>query len=169
MSILEGRSLSVGVVWPVYSIRKESLPAHRGFAAVIEGNSKAAWEAVRGVAKALCDLNYEASSEQRAWLHLAAVMGNNFVNHLLGIAASISAGQGTPIGVLQPLFEQTVNSLRTQSPFETQTGPARRGDAATMQHHLDMLAAHPEWQALYRALSASIMKLYAPIAGGKEG
>jgi predicted short-subunit dehydrogenase-like oxidoreductase (DUF2520 family) len=163
LSLLEGCSQNIGVVWPVYSIRKESLPAHRHFAALIEGNTPEAWTTVRGVAKAICDLNYEAGSEQRAWLHLSAVMGNNFVNHLLGIAAAISAAQGAPISILQPLIEQTVQSLRTKPPFETQTGPARRGDDATMQHHLDMLGGNPEWQDVYRALSASIMKLYAPI------
>ena len=123
-----------------------------------------AWKPIPGF-----DGHYEASSEQRAWLHLAAVMGNNFVNHLLGIAGNISAVQGAPISILQPLIEQTVQSLRTRPPFETQTGPARRGDTATMQQHLDMLAANPEWQEVYRALSASIMKLYEPIGSRTEG
>jgi predicted short-subunit dehydrogenase-like oxidoreductase (DUF2520 family) len=168
MNVLDGRSLHTGVVWPVYSIRKASLPSHRGFSAIIEGNSRTAWETVRAVSKAICDGSYEASSEQRAQLHLAAVIGNNFVNHLLGIAADISAQQGTPISVLQPLIEQTINDLRTQHPTLTQTGPAKRGDTATMELHLNMLAAQPCWQELYRAVSASIMSQYGAISREKD-
>lgn len=160
MQVLDGRSLHIGVVWPAYSIRKASLPAHRAFSALVEATSRTAWETVRAVAKAICDHSYEASSEQRAWLHLAAVIGNNFVNHLLGIAADISAEQHTPISVLQPLIEQTVADLRTQHPSQTQTGPAKRGDGSTIEHHLEMLAGHPQWQEVYKAVSVSIMSQY---------
>ncbi|MBS1615002.1 MAG: DUF2520 domain-containing protein [Bacteroidetes bacterium] len=163
LSLLEGHSNHIGVVWPVYSIRKDSLPAHRSFAALIEANTPVAKIAVREVAKAICDQQYEAGSEQRAWMHVAAVMGNNFVNHLLGIAASISATQEVPLSILQPLLEQPLQDMRTKQPFEVQTGPARRHDSASMQRQLDMLATKPEWQELYRAASASIMKLYKPI------
>jgi predicted short-subunit dehydrogenase-like oxidoreductase (DUF2520 family) len=168
LRILDGYSLNIGVVWPVYSIRRASLPAHRAFPALIEGNSKQALETARSVARAICDTTYEASSEQRGKLHLAAVIGNNFVNHLLGIAADISAEDSTPISLLQPLIDQTVADLRITHPNQTQTGPAKRGDIATMQRHLEMLAAHPEWQEVYKVVSASIMTLYKPIRGKKQ-
>lgn len=163
MNVLEAVSAHSGVVWPVYSIRKSALPAHRAFAALIEGNSHTAWGAVRSVAKSICDTSYEASSAQREWLHLAAVMSNNFINHLLNITNDITGAQGTPISLLQPLIEQTVTNLRTQNPSETQTGPARRGDLTTLEHHLQMLAGYPQWQELYRAISASIMNQYKAI------
>jgi predicted short-subunit dehydrogenase-like oxidoreductase (DUF2520 family) len=162
LRILDGCSLNIGVVWPVYSIRKDSLPAHRAFPVVVEGNNDTARKIIHGIATAICDITYEADSGQRAWLHLAAVIGNNFVNHLLGIAASISAAQHTPISILQPLLEQTISDMRARHPFETQTGPAKRGDTATMQRHLEMLHAHPEWQKLYEALSASIAAANTP-------
>ncbi len=163
LNLLKGHSDHIGVVWPVYSIRKDSLPAHRSFAALTEANSTQARIAVREVAKAICDHSYEAGSEQRAWMHVAAVMGNNFVNHLLGIASQISATQEVPISILQPLLEQPFQDFRTRQPFEVQTGPARRHDTASMQRQMDMLATKPEWQELYQAASASIMKLYEPI------
>jgi predicted short-subunit dehydrogenase-like oxidoreductase (DUF2520 family) len=165
IDVLGTRAAHTGVVWPVYSIRKASLPAHKGFPALIEGTTKTALETVRAVAKAICDTSYEASSDQRAWLHLAAVMGNNFVNHLLGIVSDISAAQGAPITLMQPLIEQTVANLRTIHPSLTQTGPAKRGDNSTMQQHLEMLAGNPQWQALYEAISASITNQYMPIKG----
>jgi predicted short-subunit dehydrogenase-like oxidoreductase (DUF2520 family) len=168
IQVLDGRSLNIGVMWPVYSIRKTSLPEHRYFSALVEGNNVTSLETIREVAKAICDTTYEASSAQRAGIHLAAVMGNNFVNHLLGIAADMSKAQQTPLSILHPLIEQTITDLRTKDPYETQTGPAKRGDTITMQRHLEMLAGHPEWQDVYKAISASIMSLYKPISGDKQ-
>ena len=104
MDVLAARSVHAGVVWPVYSVRKASLPAHRGFPALIEANTHVAWEAARSVAKAICDITYEASGEQRQWLHLAAVVSNNFVNHLLGVVTDICDTQGLPVNLLQPLL-----------------------------------------------------------------
>lgn len=145
------------VAWPVYSIRKTALPQHRAFPAIIEASSTRALEVVREFAKALCDTAYEANPEERRWLHLAAVMGNNFVNHLLGVTTELCTQHQLPVSLLQPLIEQTVASIRTQAPATIQTGPARRHDLGTMARHEAMLEKHPDWQTLYGAISASIM------------
>jgi hypothetical protein len=42
------------------------------------------------------------------------------------------------------------------SPARMQTGPATRGDHATVKKHLDLLASHPDWQQLYQFLSRDI-------------
>lgn len=158
IDILTAHSKAAGVVWPVYSIRKAALPQHRAFSALIEANNREAWQVVRGVAKAICDTPYEATSAQRQWMHLAAVMGNNFVNHLLSTATDICAVQGLPISLLHPLLEQTIAGARTQHPALLQTGPARRHDAATITKHLAMLEAHPEWKDLYTTFTKAIME-----------
>jgi len=145
------------VAWPVYSIRSAALPQHRAFPAVIEANGTYALQVVREFAKALCDTAYEAGPGERRWLHLAAVMGNNFVNHLLGVTTDLCAAHQLPVSLLQPLIEQTVASIRTQHPAAIQTGPARRHDLGTIAQHESMLDAHPDWQALYRAISRAIM------------
>ena len=157
------RSIHAGVVWPVYSIRKNALPVHRSFPAVVEANTDMALNVARTVAKAICDTTYEATGAQRRWLHLAAVMGNNFVNHLLGIATDICVEQGLPVSLLQPLLEQSIAGARTQHSARLQTGPARRHDMLTMDGHLSMLRQHPEWLTLYKMLSEAIMERY-PIA-----
>ena len=157
MSVLSAHSARTGVVWPVYSIRKASLPAHRAFPAVVEANTPEAGAVVRAVAKAICDTTYETGSEQRLWLHLAAVISNNFVNHLLGMATDICTAQSVPVSVLTPIVEQTVAAMRTQHPSLTQTGPARRHDADTIEKQLSMLDILPHWQALYTAITEAIM------------
>lgn len=157
LSVLAIAAERRAVAWPVYSIRKAALPQHRAFPAVIEANDPHALQIAREFAKALCDTAYEAGPEERRWLHLAAVMGNNFVNHLLGVTTDLCAGHQLPVSLLQPLIEQTVASIRTQHPVAIQTGPARRHDQGTMAQHEGMLESHPDWQALYGAISRSIM------------
>ena len=96
-------------------------------------------------------------SAQRLRLHVAAVWASNFPNHVLGIAQAVLAEAGLPFELLHPLVHETVaKALAAPSVFAVQTGPAVRGDAATLAAHAAALAAHPAWQALYGQLSASI-------------
>lgn len=157
MSAIAIAGQHTAVAWPVYSIRKAALPQHRAFPTVIEASGTRALEVAREFAKALSDTCYEAGAGERRWLHLAAVMGNNFVNHLLGVTADLCAEHQLPVSLLQPLIEQTVASIRTQHPAAIQTGPARRHDLGTMSQQETMLEGRPEWQALYRAISTAIM------------
>ncbi len=160
LDALTAQSRLSGVVWPVYSIRKASLPASRDFPALVEANTVEAGTVVRSVANAICDQAYEADSSQRQWMHLAAVISNNFVNHLLGVAADISAGQGLPAGLLQPLIAQTVAASAQTHPSLLQTGPARRHDHNTMERHLQLLSDRPDWQIIYQTLSKAIADRY---------
>jgi predicted short-subunit dehydrogenase-like oxidoreductase (DUF2520 family) len=166
IDVVAAGSVHAGVIWPVYSIRKYALPDHRNFAALIEANTGLAATSVRMIADAICDTSYEADGEQRRWLHLAAVMGNNFVNHLLGIVADICTEQKLPLSLLQPLLDQTLSGMYGRHPGELQTGPARRHDLETMDRHLSMLAAHPQWRILYTALSKAIMDRFPLLPKG---
>ena len=40
--------------------------------------------------------------------------------------------------------------------FELQTGPAKRNDHVTINHHLRTLENHPEYQSIYKQLTQSI-------------
>ena len=46
------------------------------------------------------------------------------------------------------------------SPSKSQTGPAIRGDEATMKRHLLAMAEHPSWQDLYEKMSEDIQDFY---------
>jgi predicted short-subunit dehydrogenase-like oxidoreductase (DUF2520 family) len=103
------------------------------------------------------------TSEQRRKLHLAAVITNNFTNHLVALAKQYAAQQGLDYTWLLPLMQQTLERLATEDPEVIQTGPARRGDRTTIQAHLDLLSNHPELAHLYQLMSQSIARHY-----GKE-
>ncbi|MDR0798936.1 MAG: DUF2520 domain-containing protein [Dysgonamonadaceae bacterium] len=95
------------------------------------------------------------SSEQRQQLHLAAVIANNFSNHLYVLAAQILEENHLSFDLIKPLIRETAAKIEYLHPREAQTGPAARGDAAIIEKHLEMLKGKPELQALYRVLSES--------------
>jgi predicted short-subunit dehydrogenase-like oxidoreductase (DUF2520 family) len=64
---------------------------------------------------------------------------------------------------LLPLMQQTLERLAHEDPEAIQTGPARRGDRATIQAHLQLLSTNPELANLYQLMSQSIANHY-----GKE-
>ncbi len=98
---------------------------------------------------------HKMGGEQRQLLHLAAVFACNFSNALCGIADNLLRTGGMDIRLLLPLLQQTVDKLRTMTPAEAQTGPARRGDQAVMEKHIAALDS-PLTQELYRNISEHI-------------
>ncbi|WP_373517045.1 DUF2520 domain-containing protein, partial [Pricia sp.] len=99
------------------------------------------------------------SSEQRKVLHLAAVFVNNFTNHLYHIGKEICDEKGLPFEILQPLIQETLDKTEQLTPYDAQTGPARRGDSETLEKHLGQLK-NPEYKKVYEVMGESIRKLY---------
>ena len=100
-----------------------------------------------------------ANSEEREHLHIAAVFVNNFTNHLAHIAKQYLDERNLSFEHLKPLLLETVNKLNKQSPFEAQTGPARRGDVKIIEQHLSKLDGIPK--EIYQLMSESIRKTYS--------
>ena len=99
---------------------------------------------------------YEATSQLRTKIHLAAVFACNFTNCLYAIADDILKKNNIPFSILLPLIGETTRKLSTLEPWDAQTGPAARGDMAVIQKHLDML--NHEEKAIYQILSDYILK-----------
>jgi len=93
---------------------------------------------------------------QKAWLHLAAVFANNFTNHMLALSEQICSSAGISYDWLKPLIRKTFEKANDPGPGMSQTGPAVRNDVRTIEHHLELLRHHPEWQQLYALLTESI-------------
>lgn len=159
-NILAKAGPNYGVLWPAYSILKSDLPTHRNIPCIWEGSNARSREVILGLASSLSDIVYEAGSQQRKWLHLSAVLGNNFVNHLMAVCERICEEQHLPFTLLQPILKQTFDRVQTHHPYDVQTGPAKRRDGLTLQAHLALLQQHPEWQELYRSISHSITEMY---------
>ncbi len=144
------------VLWPVYSILKNNLPNHRNIPCAWEASSEKAKKCVLAMGHAISDVLFEAKYEQRKWLHLSAVISNNFINHLLAISEQICADNDLPFSVLLPIIEQTFDRVKNSSARQLQTGPAIRHDNNTVDKQIRLLQDHPQWQKVYKAITGSI-------------
>lgn len=97
---------------------------------------------------------YQINSEQRKYLHVAAVFVNNFTNHLYKIGNDICDKNGISFDVLYPLIKETALKIEHLSPTEAQTGPAKRNDSKTIKNHLNLL--NEQQQIIYKLLTQSI-------------
>ncbi len=96
------------------------------------------------------------SDEERAWLHIAAVIVNNFTNHLYALAEKITDARDLPFDLLRPLILETAQKVQKLDPQKAQTGPAARGDQETIDRHLQKLENYPDILKVYQVLSDSL-------------
>lgn len=144
------------VLWFIYSISKKNLPEHKNVPAVYEGSGFIAEKITSEIAGVVSDNIFKASERQRQWLHLNAVITNNFINHLLALSQELCKEESVPFELLKPIIRQTVENAEKHAPASIQTGPAIRNDQNTLQKHLSLLKNHPRLKAVYKIFSASI-------------
>lgn len=161
LNLLQATGINTAVVWPLYSINKSKLPQSRNVPLLIEASGDFASTKAKAFAALISDSITQVNYAQRQYLHLSAVMVNNFTNHLLAIGAGICAEHSLSYDLLKPIIEQTFTSAIMHSPADLQTGPAVRNDVRTMDVQVQLLQTHPEWENVYRAISNSIEKMYS--------
>lgn len=159
-NVLDSAAESYGVIWPIYSITKNQLPETRNIPTAVESNRSVNLDTIKTIAGSFSDSIYEADSDRRKKMHLAAVFSNNFSNHLFAIAEKLCEEQLIPFSAMIPIIAQTAERINRESPSVLQTGPAKRNDTTTMQEHKALLNEHPEWEKIYESISASILKMY---------
>ena len=122
-----------------------------------------AWFAVAGdpivttLAEALGGTTFQIADERRAAYHAAAVIASNHLVALLGQAQRVGDAAGVPFEALLELVRATVDNVAELGPAAALTGPAARGDDATIERHLAALA--PEERPAYEALVAEARRL----------
>lgn len=89
MNIWEGHAERYGVFYPMQTFSKQREVDFREVPFFIEAKRPEDAELLKAVAGTLSDKVYEADSEQRRSLHLAAVFTCNFTNHMYALAAEL--------------------------------------------------------------------------------
>jgi len=148
-----------GVFYPLQTFTKGKTLDFKPIPLCIEGNNKTSFKQLNRLAHAVSDQVHEISSDQRKKLHLAAVFANNFTNHLYTISEEICADSSIPFSLLHPLVMETAEKIKSISPKDAQTGPARRGDQKSIQNHLELLKTKKQTE-LYTIFSQAITKMY---------
>lgn len=123
------------------------------------------WFAVAGdpmateVVVALGGRPLTVDDEARAAYHAAAVIASNHLVALLAQAERVGAIAGVPLEAYLDLVAGTVENVAALGPRAALTGPAARGDAATIARHVEALP--DEERALYETLSEACRRLAA--------
>jgi predicted short-subunit dehydrogenase-like oxidoreductase (DUF2520 family) len=112
-------------------------------------------------------------SEKKILYHAAAVFASNYLVTLLDVAqqAYVEAGVApeTALKLMEPLVRETTDNVFVLGPPAALTGPAARGDMATVERQRNAVA---DWKQtygkLYGDLAASAVELAARRTSGKD-
>jgi predicted short-subunit dehydrogenase-like oxidoreductase (DUF2520 family) len=126
---------------------------------LVDGSSEEVIKKLELLAYSIADNVARVEDAKRSELHLAAVMVNNFTNHLFALAEKYTNDKKLDFNLLKPLMKETVEKALLSSPFEIQTGPARRKDRKTIEKHLSLIE-DPTLKNLYELFTESIRKTY---------
>jgi predicted short-subunit dehydrogenase-like oxidoreductase (DUF2520 family) len=147
-----------GVLYPLQTFSKNASINFAEIPICIEASTKKDEILLKKLAKSISKKTYLVNSAQRKSLHVAAVFVNNFVNHMYYLGNTICDEHKIPFEILFPLIKETASKIETLSPYEAQTGPAKRNDTKTIEEHLAMLTTNQ--QEIYSLLTNSITKTY---------
>ena len=124
-----------------------------------ETDLRGAWFAVAGdplvgqVVTALGGYRVDVGDADRVTYHAAACIASNHLVALLGQVERVAAAAGVPLAAYLDLVRGTVDNVAALGPAAALTGPAARGDWATIDRHLAALdeSERPAYEALMRA------------------
>lgn len=145
-----------GVFYPLQTLTKGHVRDFSTIPILLSARNQGVMEQISLYARTLSKHVAQVSDQDRVRLHLAAVMVNNFVFHLVDKAFDEVERHGLDPAYLHPLLEETVRKVIEHRGERVQTGPAIRGDINSLVAHLKLLADNPGLAGLYRKLSRSI-------------
>ena len=168
---------AVGAMHPFQTFAALSDPteAARRLSGVTFAVSATGWlaEFLPSLAERLEGQALSVPDELRPLYHASAVLACGYVGTLLDAAVGLWTRMGYTeedgVRAVAPLARATVEAIAAAGPVRAVTGPAVRGDAATIAAHLSLLEEHaPELVTLYRELTLASIPL-ARAKGVGEG
>lgn len=128
----------------------------KGISISIEGDWKCI-EMLLEMSRNLGAQPYQTDARGKMLIHLACVWVSNYLQvllqaaHTTGAPANMSSQQ--LFTMLRPLIDQALDNATEMGATNALTGPASRADDITIEQHLQLLAEHPEYRALYVSLA----------------
>ena len=156
----KGMALHYGVLYPLQTFSKERSVDFGNIPCLIEANDEYTLGTTWDLASSISQDVRAVNSEQRKFVHLAAVFACNFVNHCYALAADIMEQKGLPFELLLPLIDETASKVHTLPPATAQTGPALRYDENVIRSQIKLLAGNPFAKDLYDRMTLSIHRKF---------
>jgi predicted short-subunit dehydrogenase-like oxidoreductase (DUF2520 family) len=145
-----------GCFYPLQTFTKDIVPEFDTIPILISANTVVKCQILNTLANKISTKIIEVNDEERLQYHLAAVICNNFTNHLFAKAYNLLQCNHHDFNVLMPLIEEGIRKLKAGDPANIQTGPAKRGDIHTIESHLNLLTENPSLKKIYIDISNSI-------------
>ena len=155
MEVFAPYTARYGVFYPMQTFSKERVTDFDDIPIFVEANHTDDTERLQELAGRLSTKVYEATSEQRKYLHLAAVFACNFTNHLYALCDHILSEHGLPFETMLPLIRETAAKVADMPPAQAQTGPAIRYDKNVIDKQIALLS-DPTMRQIYDLMSRSI-------------
>jgi predicted short-subunit dehydrogenase-like oxidoreductase (DUF2520 family) len=162
MDIFKTRTEKFGVLYPVQSFTKNKRVSFSGIPVCIEASDQSTLDLLLKLASGISNNVQVMSSEKRRILHLAAVIANNFTNHLIARAFDFLEKNEIDKQLILPLLEETFEKIKLFGSGDSQTGPARRNNVEILRKHLEIIKDEQELKNLYNVISKSIIAYYSP-------
>jgi predicted short-subunit dehydrogenase-like oxidoreductase (DUF2520 family) len=160
MSVFQDSAHHYGVFYPMQTFSKERLVDFREIPVFIEGSDTATVDTLRLLAESISSRVCQLSTDERRYLHLAAVFACNFANHCYALSAALLERHGLSFDIMLPLIDETARKVHTLHPFDAQTGPAVRYDEQVIGSQMQLLADNPLVRDIYALLSRSIHEIH---------
>ena len=96
------------------------------------------------------------SQDELQAIHLAAVISQNFSNHLIALAEALLESNDLDRSLIHPLLQSMIENLHARPARANQTGPAIRRDESTINRQLTFLENYPQLKDIYTLLTSSI-------------
>jgi len=148
-------SANSGVLYPLQSLRKELRP-YPEIPLLVDASLMSDLERILSIARSISGQVQVADNDTRLKLHVAAVLVNNFTNHLYVLAEEYCRKEGADFNMLLPLIQETADRLSKIPPGDAQTGPAIRGDEATIKRHLELIGSYKDIKEVYTLITRQI-------------
>jgi predicted short-subunit dehydrogenase-like oxidoreductase (DUF2520 family) len=158
MNVLRPVSRKHGVLWSPQTFIRDVTMDYAELPFCIEGSSAAVENHIRELLSPISRHIYNINSQQRQWLHLAAVMVNNFGNAVNALAQDLLQSHEIPFEILHPLVTLTAEKIKQGELWQQQTGPARRQDRKTIEKQRQLLADDTKLLELYDLFTEMIQR-----------
>ena len=155
ISLKEIKRDRAGVFYPIQTFSKGSDVNFTEIFVGLESKNSKDLMILKNLAKHIGSKFFVLNSSKREQLHLAAVLVNNFTNHLFAEANLICKKNNLPFDILLPLIKETVQKVEKLSPKEAQTGPASRNDSETISKQIKLIPNN-RLKKIYKALTSAI-------------
>lgn len=133
-----GRHPRRAALHPLVSMPSPEVGAQRlaaGASFAVAGDPPAALALVEEVVSDLGGRSFTVADDHRAAYHAAAAIASNHVVALLGQVERVAAQAGVPLDAYLDLVRGSIDNVAALGPAAALTGPAARGDWATIDAH----------------------------------